>query len=63
MGVSFQFNDTVIKIDRELNTRRNTGFMGNGDKMEQNNDVTLISPPTMLQKLKKMKTDEEVGWQ
>ena len=49
MGVSFQFNDTVIKIERELNTRRNTSFMGNGDKMEQNNDVTLISPPTMPQ--------------
>jgi len=26
MGVSFQFNDTVIKIDRELNTRRNARF-------------------------------------
>jgi len=50
MGVSFQFNDTVIKIDRELNTRRNTSFMGNGDKMEQNNDVTLISPPTRCEK-------------
>jgi len=50
MGVSFQFNDTVIKIDRELNTRRNTSFMGNGDKMEQNNDVTLISPPTSARK-------------
>ncbi|MDQ7788062.1 MAG: hypothetical protein RDU01_10680, partial [Thermodesulfovibrionales bacterium] len=33
-GVTFQFNDTAIKIGREFNTRRNTRFMGRGDKME-----------------------------
>jgi len=49
MGIFFQFNNTVIKIDRELNTRRNTRFIGKSDKMEQNNDVTLISPPTSPQ--------------
>jgi hypothetical protein len=46
IGVSFDLNDTVVKIGRVFNTRRNTRFMGKGDKMEQNNDVTLISPPT-----------------
>ncbi len=45
-GVSFHFNDTVVKIGREFNTRRNTRFKGRGYKMEQNNDVGLNSPPT-----------------
>ena len=27
---------------------QDTSFMGNGDKMEQNNDVTLISPPATI---------------
>jgi hypothetical protein len=44
MGVSFDLNDTVVKIGRAFNTRGNTRFMGQGDKMEQNNDVKLISP-------------------
>jgi hypothetical protein len=43
--VSFQLNATVIKIGSEFNTRRNTRFIGRGDKMEQNNDVGLTSPP------------------
>jgi hypothetical protein len=46
-GVSFPFKKTVIKIGRAFNTRRNTLFMRKGHKMWQNNDVTLISPPTM----------------
>ena len=49
MGVSFDLNDTAVKIDRAFNTRRNTRFMAQGDKMEQNNDVMLISPPTYAQ--------------
>jgi hypothetical protein len=51
MGVSFDLNETVVKISRAFNTRRNTRIMGGGDKMEQNNDVGLTGPPTMVQVL------------
>jgi hypothetical protein len=43
MGVSFDLNEALPNIGRPLSTRRNTRFMGRGDKMEQNNDVGLIS--------------------
>jgi hypothetical protein len=46
MGVSFDLNEALPNIGSPLSTRRNTRFMGRGDKMEQNNDVGLISPPT-----------------
>ena len=46
MGVSFDLNEALHNIGRPLSTRRNTRFMGRGDKMEQNNAVCLISPPT-----------------
>ena len=32
-AVSFQLNDAVTKIGRELNARRNTRFMREGDKI------------------------------
>jgi hypothetical protein len=46
MGVSFDLNEALPNIGRPLSTRRNTRFMGRGEKMEQNNDVGLISSPT-----------------
>ena len=61
MGVSFDFDDTIVKIGREFNTRRNTRFMRRGDKMEQNNDVGLISPPpTMLHFCFSMKLEKSL---
>ena len=38
-GVSFDLNDTVVKIGRELNARKNARFMGSGNKMKQNKDI------------------------
>jgi hypothetical protein len=55
MDISFDLNDTVVKIGRTFNTRRNTRFTGRGDKMEQNNDVGLISPPTTVEILEDQK--------
>jgi len=48
MGVSFDLNEALPNIGRPLSTRRNTRFMGRGEKMEQNNDVGLISSPTSI---------------
>jgi hypothetical protein len=45
MGVSFDLNEALPNIGRPMSTRRNTRFMGRGDKMEQNNDVGLTTPP------------------
>jgi hypothetical protein len=35
MDVSFDLNDTVIKIGSAFSTRRNIRFVGRVDKMEQ----------------------------
>jgi len=38
-GVSFHFNNTVAKIGRAFNTKKNTRFMRRCGKKEQHSDV------------------------
>ena len=48
-GVSFQFNDTVIKIGRELNARRNQRFLEEYCEAEQYRAVRLFVTPTIVE--------------
>jgi hypothetical protein len=70
MGVSFDLNEALPNISRPLSTSRNARFMGRGDKMEQNNDVRLISPTmphfqkidTVDQYVEKLTMDYVIHW-
>jgi hypothetical protein len=46
MGVSFDLNDTVVKIARVLNTQRNTRFMEECRDAEQYPDRKAFVSPT-----------------
>jgi hypothetical protein len=45
-GVSFQFNDTVTKIGRKLNARRNTRFLARDGQKEYYSAIRLFRSPT-----------------
>ena len=57
-GVSFDFDTAPVTTDMALNPRINIRFMGIGNKIEQNNDVGLISPPVSAQSQQMMENDE-----
>ena len=46
MGVSFDLNDTVVKISKAFNTKRNTRFMEECRDAEQCPDRKAFVPPT-----------------
>ena len=49
MGVSFDLNDTAVKIGRVFNTQRNTRFMKECRDAEQYPDRKAFVPPTIKQ--------------